>query len=117
MSEEVETSFTKLKSGDWGVRVKSDAAPKSGDNMQISKKDGSKSTVTIAEVIWHGEAEGIYLCSIVKREGRRKPESNPPPFRYPGEGSGVVLSQEQIDRRNQLPEERGWSGSSQGDPF
>ena len=23
-----------------------------------------------------------------------------PPFRYPGEGSGVVLTQEQIDRRN-----------------
>tara|TARA_R110002096_G_scaffold411230_1_gene611228 strand:- start:120 stop:413 length:294 start_codon:yes stop_codon:yes gene_type:complete len=79
MSEEVETSFTKLKSGDWGVRVKSDAAPKSGDNMQISKKDGSKSTVTIAEVIWHGEAEGIYLCSIVKREPKRRPGPEPKP--------------------------------------
>ena len=56
MSEEVETSFTKLKSGDWGVRVKSDAAPKSGDNMQISKKDGSKSTVTIAEIATSSDA-------------------------------------------------------------
>ena len=69
-----ETNFTKLKTGDWGVRVASPSAPAPGDTIQVAKKDGSESTVTIGEVLWSKEEEGVHICSIVKKGPRRRPD-------------------------------------------
>lgn len=42
-------TFTKLRSGDWGVKGTSLA---SGQAVTITKRDGSTSTVTIDRIIW-----------------------------------------------------------------
>lgn len=53
-------TFTKLKSGEWGLRVEGTAKP--GDLVTVSKKDGSKESKMVGKIIWNGN--GITLCTI-----------------------------------------------------
>lgn len=61
----MQATYTKLKSGAWGVRVNSESVRK-GQSITVAKKDGSTKTETIAAVVWHGN--GISLCAIAQRE-------------------------------------------------
>ena len=53
-------TYAKLKNGDWGVRVQ--GVTTVGATVQVTKRDGSSKTETIAKVLWSGE--GISLCAI-----------------------------------------------------
>lgn len=53
-------TFTKLRSGDWGVRAP--AGTRKGDILDVRRRDGSISTVEVERVLWTGD--GIALCSI-----------------------------------------------------
>lgn len=55
-------SYTKLRSGDWGIRVP--GRVKAGDLVNVTKKSGEVITETIDRVIWSGS--GCSLCSVVR---------------------------------------------------
>ena len=57
----MQASWTKLKSGAWGIKTRGDA-PKPGEAVTVTKANGETRTVTVARVIWRGE--GVALCSI-----------------------------------------------------
>ena len=54
-------TFSKLKDGSWGIRV-TDGVVKGGDEVRVSKKDGTKTTVRVESIL--SEKEGVLLCSI-----------------------------------------------------
>ncbi len=54
-------TYTKLKSGDWGIRVEG-SKPSEGSTITVTKKSGESKTETIAKVIWSGN--GVHLCAI-----------------------------------------------------
>lgn len=53
-------TFTKLKSGEWGIRVVGAARP--GMTVTVSKKDGTTDTKTIGKVVWSGN--GVTICTM-----------------------------------------------------
>lgn len=53
-------SYTKLKSGDWGVRVQGKVAE--GDVVTVTKKSGETKRETISKVVWSGN--GVSICAI-----------------------------------------------------
>lgn len=62
-------TFAKLKDGSWGVRVPG-AAPKIGDVLTVTKRDGSTSKETVAAVLWSGpdnDGQTVSLCSIKEK--------------------------------------------------
>lgn len=61
-------TYTKLNSGEWGVRVPVELGLKEGAVVAITKKDGTVKDEVIAKVLWEGN--GIRLCSIRKEEHR-----------------------------------------------
>ncbi|MCI0488950.1 MAG: hypothetical protein L0229_20350 [Blastocatellia bacterium] len=58
-------TYTKLKSGEWGIRVEGENAAKKGDSVTVTKKDGSTKSETVKAVLWTGN--GITLCAIAQR--------------------------------------------------
>lgn len=56
-------TFTKLRSGDWGVRAPVGVAV--GDTIRVAKKSGGTTSVTVAKVLWRGDTEA--LCAIGAR--------------------------------------------------
>lgn len=58
-------TYTKLKSGDWGIRIEGDAVP--GQGITVSKKDGTTKREIVQSVIWRGN--GIALATIAKSGG------------------------------------------------
>lgn len=54
-------TYTKLKSGDWGVRVEG-AKVTAGQVVSVRKKSGEVKSETIAKVVWSGN--GVSLCAI-----------------------------------------------------
>lgn len=59
--------FTKLKSGDWGIKTQGDV--KAGDTVTVSKRDGTTDTVMIEKVIFKNE--DITICSIKKKDSHQ----------------------------------------------
>lgn len=59
-----EATYTKLRSGDWGVRVVGEVA--AGQEITVKKKDDSTKTETVKNIIFKGE--GFVLCGIEQRE-------------------------------------------------
>lgn len=57
-------SWTKLRNGDWGVKVEGTA--QAGQTVSVRKKSGEQQSVTVDKVIWSGN--GITLCSVKQRE-------------------------------------------------
>jgi hypothetical protein len=58
--KEMKASYTKLKSGAWGVRV--EGMVSDGQSITVRKKDGSEKSETIEKVLWAGQ--GVSLCAI-----------------------------------------------------
>lgn len=67
------TTFTKLRSGGWGIRVEGER-PQDGARVNVTKKDGSATTVVVARVIWTDETGKLHLAAIEdkKRSGYRR---------------------------------------------
>lgn len=62
------STYTKLKNGDWGVRV-TGVKPREGDRITVTKKDGSTKTEVVERVVWSGD--GVHLCPISRGDGDR----------------------------------------------
>lgn len=77
-----EHTFAKLKSGQWGVRIRSPRKPEPGDVYTITKRNGDTTDAEIADVVWSGDHDGKpeHLCAIVGKG--RKATGN-------GSGSGA----------------------------
>lgn len=62
-------SYTKLRDGNWGVRIVG-PAPQQGATVTVTKKSGETKTETIGRLLWEGDdrATGrhVCLCSIIK---------------------------------------------------
>ena len=61
-------SYTKLKSGGWGVKISYSTDLEPGDSVEVRKKSGEHKTEVIEKRIWHDEDVAIYTI-------RRGPES------------------------------------------
>lgn len=61
----MKTTYAKLKSGDWGVRIQGTA--QEGDCVTVTKKSGETKQETIEKVLWTGN--GVSICAI--RQARR----------------------------------------------
>jgi hypothetical protein len=59
-------TYTKLRNG-WGVRATGDA-PKIGQRVTVTKKDGGTKTETIDRVVFSNN--GVHLCAIKQREAK-----------------------------------------------
>lgn len=62
-------SYTKLRSGDWGVRVTGDVKP--GDRLMVTNRSMKARSEQIDKVIWRGD--DVTLCSLVPRSPRKRP--------------------------------------------
>lgn len=60
-------SYTKLRSGEWGVRVQGNA--KAGETITVAKKSGETKSERIAKIVWSGN--GVTLCAIERSEAPR----------------------------------------------
>lgn len=63
-------TYTKLKSGEWGIRV-TGAKPKPGASISVTKKDGSTKSEVVANVIASFDNGSTHLCAV------RKPGEQP----------------------------------------
>lgn len=72
-------TFTKLKSGEWGVRA--DHAIEPGQTVLVTKKDGSTKTETVDTVVWT-DHETVWLCAIISAS-RPTPAGCGPAVRRP----------------------------------
>jgi hypothetical protein len=63
----LQATFTKLRSGEWGIRIVHETpfdAPAAGDEIEVTKKDGSTDTATVKNVIWTGSFEDTGQITI-----------------------------------------------------
>jgi hypothetical protein len=63
----VKASYTKLKSGDWGVRVVGEK-PDVGATITVTKKDGTTKSATVEKVVW-SDADGRTHLVAVRPSG------------------------------------------------
>ena len=59
-------SYTRLRNGAWGLRVQGET-PIQGDQISVTKKDGSTKEETIYRIIWSGadsNGEAVSLCAL-----------------------------------------------------
>jgi hypothetical protein len=63
----MEASYTKLRSGSWGVRVVG-TAPEQGSSISVRTKAGVVKTERISAIVWSGD--GVALCAIEERSQR-----------------------------------------------
>jgi len=73
MAKVAEASFTKLRNGDWGLRVTKPVA--AGDVVLAKTKANVYSNQTVGEVLWNGD--GVWLCTIGEKP--KKAEKKPTP--------------------------------------
>lgn len=57
-------TYTKLRSGEWGIRISGTA--KKGDRVTVTKKSGESKIETVRNVVWSGN--GITLCAVERQE-------------------------------------------------
>lgn len=62
-------SWTKLKSGDWGVTVS--GVVKVGDSIEVKTKGGKVKTVTITRIVWSGGGKSICAVEQEAKQSRR----------------------------------------------
>jgi hypothetical protein len=67
------TTYAKLRSGEWGVRVQG-SAPAKGAKVTVSKKDGTSKVETIVQVVWSGN--GVALCAIAGASAPASPRAS-----------------------------------------
>jgi hypothetical protein len=73
------TTYTKLRSGDWGIRSTETLA--AGMTVQVTKKSGESKTETVDHVIWTGN--GVTLASIARSAAPASPRGS---YRRRGDG-------------------------------
>jgi hypothetical protein len=78
-------TYTKLKSGAWGLRIVGSFRVQAGDRVTVSKRDGSKKEETVGAVLWSGD--GVVLCSIestgsLRRDRPAAPAARPAVRKY-----------------------------------
>jgi hypothetical protein len=65
-------SYTKLRSGSWGVRVQAETEdetlPQAGETVTVYRKDGSSSNETVTKLVWQGS--GVALYALDEREAK-----------------------------------------------
>lgn len=66
-------TYTKLQSGEWGIRVTGTVSP--GVTVPVSKKSGETKTETVGKVVWSGN--GVSLCTIAGATAAKKPSYTP----------------------------------------
>ena len=80
-------SYTKLHSGEWGVRV--DGKPAVGSQVTVTKKAGGTSVETISGVVWSGPdrtfpSKTVSICAIERTpsgsRGRSSSRGNLAPY-------------------------------------
>lgn len=59
----MKASYTKLKSGDWGVRVVGEK-PDVGATITVTKKDGATKTETVEKVVWSDPDGRTHLLAV-----------------------------------------------------
>lgn len=73
---ELRGTFTKLKNGDWGLRVDGVAHP--GDRVLAKRMSGQTTWLTVGEVVWKGQDRVtggmISVCTIERGSGRTAAE-------------------------------------------
>ena len=75
-------TFTKLKTGNWGIRATSRVAE--GDRVEVRKKDGSTKVETVAKIVWT-DGSSVWLCAIGTPEAKSSPRARRfVPCGYPG---------------------------------
>lgn len=57
----MKVTFTKLKSGDWGLRIEGGTV-REGQAVTVAKKDGTSDSKTVGKVLWTGN--GVTLATI-----------------------------------------------------
>lgn len=62
----MKATFTKLRDGEWGVRIEG-GHPTKGDTVSVEKKNGGSSMVTLQRRLWKGN-EGLTLWTLQKKE-------------------------------------------------
>lgn len=63
-------SYTKLKDGTWGVKVRGSVA--AGDKVTVQTKAGATKEETVAKVIWTGQ--GVSICSVARQTAGGEPK-------------------------------------------
>lgn len=79
-------TFTKLRSGGWGVRVEGGVLPE-GARVDVQRRDGSTKTVTLGRCVWASDDETLALYAIAGERSGSNGRNN-------GNGSGVTPKQE-----------------------
>lgn len=70
-----EGSYIKLRSGDWGIRVKGAVEP--GEVVAVVRRNGRRIEERVARVVWSGN--GVSLCALSKRpEPQQQPRARRP---------------------------------------
>jgi hypothetical protein len=68
----ITATYTRLRSGDWGIRVTGPQAPAPGARVAVTRKDGRTKTETIHAVLWRGAdpatGQMVALCAIESGE-------------------------------------------------
>lgn len=64
----LEASPKKLRSGEWGALVRSEAVAK-GDAVKVTTRSGKSWVATVAKVVWKGE--GVAICATAASGGGR----------------------------------------------
>ena len=61
-------TYTKLHSGDWGIRIQGhNVAVQEGTVMTVTKKSGEQKKEIVSRVVWSGN--GVWLCAIKPTNG------------------------------------------------
>ena len=71
--------YTKLKSGEWGIRGGGEP-PAPGSRVTVTKRDGSENSETVDAVLWSGEDKrsgGVAWMATIEREGKKPQQSQP----------------------------------------
>ena len=56
------TTYTKLRTGDWGIRIEGSAV-RPGSRVTVAKKSGERKLETVDRVLY--SRDGLHICSIV----------------------------------------------------
>jgi len=63
------TTYTKLRTGAWGVRSTDRLTV--GQTVTVERRDGSRKSETIAQIVWRGE--GITLAAVAPKGAAAEP--------------------------------------------
>lgn len=70
----VPNTYTKLKSGEWGVRVVG-GKPAEGSAVRVTKKDGGTKTEVVAKVVWSDASGRTHLVAVIQKSAGYAPRA------------------------------------------